>query len=412
MKKHIILMTLLFASFYSVDAQSITERFQKSKTIYLVADETYGVGNDWETIFESYYDKMNDTPIGLRKKLVIYDDGKAIVGHATRNQYSFFDSDGKFLKNISLHFADPNREPQNIQQTAGYINGTFFTKANNMGDIYFFDDNGLITKVIRINCQALDMLVLDDSHIAIFGSTSWKTKSRYLVSILDINTEQEKIVYDKFREYGELMNQDATIGAEGQKRELSFSIQISKADDKLIVSCPTEQTIKIFDFKGNKISEQQLDWKQNYMSVEDQVNFQKERISSFKKGLPMCNETIDEKYKEKYTRMINDMISKYENGLEKIKEPLGMGWFTIAISGGDNIFFFDEAEEKGKNSFHVYQVKNGKTISENTLRCDDYDLAITKKRLVYYNGYFYGIQELKGCEGNPLRLVRFKIEAE
>jgi len=31
---------------------------------------------------------------------------------------------------------------------------------------------------------------------------------------------------------------------------------------------------------------------------------------------------------------------------------------------------------------------------------------------VYYNGYFYGIQELKGCEGNPLRLVRFKIEAE
>lgn len=412
MKKHIILMTLLFASLYSVDAQSVTEIFQKSKTINLVSDETYGVGNDWETIFESYYDKMNDTPIGLRKKLVIYDDGKAVVGHATRNQYSFFDSDGKFLKNISLHFADPSRKPQNIQQAAGYINGTFFTKANNMGDIYFFDDNGLITKVIRINYQALDMLVLDDSHIAIFGSTSWKTKSRYLVSILDINTEQEKIVYDKFREYGELMNQDATIGAEGQKMELSFSIQISKADDKLIVSCPTEQTIKIFDFKGNKISEQQLDWEQNYMSVEDQVNFQKERIFSFKEGMSKCNETIDEKYKEGYTRMINDMIFRYENGLEKIKEPLGMGWFTIAISGGDNIFFFDEAEEKGKNSFHVYQVKNGKTISENTLRCDDYDLAITKKRLVYYNGYFYGIQELKGCEGNPLRLVRFKIEAE
>lgn len=410
MKKHIILLTLLFASFYSVDAQSVIEIFQKSKTINLVADETYGVGNDWETIFESYYDKMNDTPIGLRKKLVIYDDGKAIVGHATRNQYSFFDSDGKFLKNISLHFADPSRKPQNIQQAAGYINGMFFTKTNNMGDIYFFDDNGLITKVIRINYLAGDMLVLDDSHIAIFGSTSWKTKSRYLVSILDINTEQEKIVYDRFREHGELINQNATIGAEGQKRELSFSIQISKADDKLIVSCPTESTIKIFDFQGNKISEKQLDWEQNYMSVDDQLNYQRRRMSSFKEHLSEVEKAPDDKYKERHIRSLNDLIFRYENGLEKIKEPLGMGWFTIAISGGNDIFFFADAEEAGENSFHVYQVKNGKTISENTLRCDDYDLAITKKRLVYYNGYFYGIQELKGCEGNPLRLVRFILQ--
>jgi len=222
----------------------------------------------------------------------------------------------------------------------------------------------------------------------------------------------EKIIYDKFREHGEHVNQDATIGAEGQKRELSFSIQISKADDKLIVSCPTESTIKIFDFQGNKISDQRLDWEQNYMSVDDQLNYQRRRISSFKEHLSKVVEAPDDKYKERHIRSLNDLIFRYENGLENIKEPLGMGWFTIAISGGDNIFFFNEAEEAGENSFHVYQVKNGKTISENTLRCDDYDLAITKKRLVYCNGYFYGIQELKNCEGNPLRLVRFKIEAE
>lgn len=413
MKKYILLMTFLLASSFFVDAQSVTEIFQRSKTINLVADDTYGTGNDWAKIFESYYDEFDGMAIGLRKRLVIYDDGKAIVGHATRNQYSLFDSDGKFLKDISLHFADPDRKPQNIKQAFGYINGLFFTQANMMGDIYFFDSNGLIVKVIRIDHGTLDMLVLDDSHIAIYGSTSWGKKHRYFVSILDINTEKNTIIYDKFRDFREFWDENGfTNASESRKREMDFSVNILKADNRLVVSCPTESTIKIFDFQGNTISEQQYDWNQNYLSVEEQLNYQKERISYLKECLSEVDEMTDNKYRERNIRSLNDLISRYEKGLNEIKEPFGMGWFTIAISGGDNIFFFDEAKEAGENSFHVYQVRNGKTISENTLRCNDYDLAITKKRLVFYNGYFYGIQELKNCKGNPLRLVRFKVEAE
>ena len=413
MKKYMLLMTFLLASSFFIDAQLVTEIFQKSKTINLVADDTYGTGNDWAKIFESYYDESGGMAIGLRKRLVIYDDGKAIVGHATRNQYSLFDSDGKFMKDISLHFADPDRKPQNIKQAFGYINGLFFTQANMMGDIYFFDSNGLIVKVIRIHYGTSDMLVLDDSHIAIYGSTSWGKKHRYFVSILDINTEKDTIIYDKFRDFSEFWDENGfTNASESRKREMDFSVNILKADNRLIVSCPTESTIKIFDFQGNKISEQRYDWNQNYLSVEEQLNYQKERISYLKECLSEVDEITDKKYRKRNTRSLNDLISRYEKGLNEIKEPFGMGWFTIAISGGENIFFFGEAKKAGENSFHVYHVKNGKTISENTLRCNDYDLAITKKRLVFHNGYFYGIQELKKCEGNPLRLVRFKIEAE
>ena len=413
MKKQIFLLAFLFASCLFIDAQSVTEIFQKNRIINLVADDTYGTGNDWAKIFESYYDESGGMAIGLRKRLVIYDDGKAIVSHATRNQYSLFDSDGKFMKDISLHFADPDRKPQNIKQAFGYINGLFFTQANMMGDIYFFDSNGLIVKVIRIHYGTSDMLVLDDSHIAIYGSTSWGKKHRYFVSILDINTEKYTIVYDKFREFSEFWDKNNyTNASESRKREMDFSVNILKVDDRLLISCPTEPTIKTFDFQGNKISEQQYDWNQNYLSVDEQLNYQREKISYLKECLSETDEMTDKKYRERNIRSLNDLISRYENGLSVIKEPFGMGWFTIAISGGDNIFFFDEAKEAGKNSFHVYHVKNGKTISENTLKCNDYNLAITRKRLVFHNGYFYGIQELKQCEGNPLRLVRFKVEAE
>lgn len=413
MKKQIFLLAFLFASCLFIDAQSVTEIFQKNRIINLVADDTYGVGNDWEKIFESYYDEFDGTAIGLRKKLVIYDDGKAIVSHATRNQYSLFDSDGKFQKDISLHFADPDRKPQNIKQAVGYINRLFFTQANMMGDIYFFDSNGLIVKVIRIHYGTSDILVLDDSHIAIYGSTSWGKKHRYFVSILDINTEKDTIIYDKFRDFSEFWDENGfTNASESRKREMDFSVNILKVDDRLLISCPTEPAIKMFDFQGNKISEQQYDWDQNYLSVDEQLNYQREKISYLKECLSETDEMTDKKYRERNIRSLNDLISRYEKGLNEIKEPFGIGWFTIAISGGDNIFFFDEAKEAGKNSFHVYQVKNGKTISENTLKCNDYDLAITRKRLVFHNGYFYGIQELKDCKGNPLRLVRFKVEAE
>ena len=88
-----------------------------------------------------------------------------------------------------------------------------------------------------------------------------------------------------------------------------------------------------------------------------------------------------------------------------------MGWFTMAIKGNDdNILFFDDAEEAGKNSFHVYSVSKGQSISTGSFQCEDYELAITKKRFVCHGGFYYGVQVLKDCDGMPLRLVRFKAK--
>ena len=128
MKKLFLIITCFFASVYLADAQQLN----------LVADAAYGKSNDWDKIFDTYYDTFYDMPIGLRKNLVVLHDGKAIVSHATRNRYSLFDENGKFLKDIKLHFIDESRKPYNIQHVAGEINGMFFTYANNMGDIYFF----------------------------------------------------------------------------------------------------------------------------------------------------------------------------------------------------------------------------------------------------------------------------------
>ena len=398
MKNLLLIIVLALASCFTVDAQVIT----------LVADETYGNGNDWDKIFDTYYDTVGGRPYGLRKQLIIFDDGKAIVSHATRNKYSLFDSNGKFLKDITLYYADKGKKPRNLQPVEGKLGNLYFTRANNTGDIYLFDDKGLIVKELKIKYQALEMLALDDLHIAIIGGTSWTSKWRHLVSILDTKTNKEKILCDAFEDMNtDIKSKDYYIYTESRRNDMKGQWQIAKVNDKLIVSNPIDGLVKTYDFSGNKISEKQLDWEPKNLSVEEQVTLQNDRIQRLKDELPQITNT-DERLLPAY----RELISAYEKGIQHIKEPINMGWFTMAIRGNDDdILFFGDAEESGKNTFHTYSVSKGQSISENSFQCEGYDLAITKKRFVCYNGFYYGVQMLKNCNGMPLRLVRFKAKS-
>ena len=180
--------------------------------------------------------------------------------------------------------------------------------------------------------------------------------------------------------------------------------QIVKVNGKLIVSNPIDGLVRTYDFSGNKISEKLLDWEPQTLSVEEQITLQNARIKDLKDELP--GETD-----ERVLRFYNDLITFYENGIQHIKEPINMGWFTMAIKGNDdNTLFFGDAEVAGQNTFRVYSVSKGQSISTGSFQCEDYDLAITKKRFVCHNGYYYGVQVLKDCEGVPQRLVRFRAE--
>ena len=395
MKKLFLIIGLAIATCFQVDAQ----------VIKLIPDEIYGQGNNWDKIFDTYYDTVIGRPYGLRKQLVVFDDGKAIVSHATRNRYSLFDSNGKFLKDITLYFADKGKKPHNLQPVEGKLGDLYFTQANNTGDIYLFDDKGLIVKELKIKYQALEMLALDDHCIAIFGGTSWSDKYRHFVSILDTETGKEKILCDAFQNTrGDLKNKGYYIYTESKRNDMKGRWQIVKVNGKLIVSNPIDGLVRTYDFSGNKISEELLDWEPQTLSVDEQIALQNARIKDLKDELPQVTD-------EREITLYNDLISYYENGIHRIKEPINMGWFTMAIKGNDdNILFFGDAEVAGQNTFHVYSANKGQSISTGSFQCEDYDLAITKKRFVCHNGYYYGVQVLKNCEGIPLRLVRFRAE--
>jgi len=394
MKKLFLIIGLAIATCFQVDAQ----------VIQLIPDKTYGAGNNWDKIFDTYYDTVMGSPYGLRKQLVLFDDGKAIVSHANKNKYSLFDANGKFLKDITLYFSEKSKKPRNLQPVEGKLGDLYFTRANNTGDVYLFNDKGLIVKELKIKYQALEMLALDGHHIAIIGGASWGKKWRSLVSILDTKTGKEKTLCDAFEVSTDLKSKNYFVYTESRREDMKGEWQMAKVGDKLIVSNPIDGLVRTYDFNGNKISEKLLDWEPQTLTVEEQIALQNARIKDLKDELP--GETD-----ERVLRFYNDFITFYENGIQHIKEPINMGWFTMAIKGNDdNILFFGDAEVAGQNTFHVYSVSKGQSISTGSFQCDDYDLALTKKRFVCHNGFYYGIQVLKNCDGMPLRLVRFRAK--
>ena len=380
MKKLFLILTFAFAS-YIVDAQ----------TINLVKDESYAVNED-------FFDALGQAGTLYNvKKLTVFDDGTAMISHTNENRYSLFDENGKHLKDIEIYYEDAKKKPFNLQPVFGKINNLYFTGNNSQGIIYFFNDNGLIVKEITVDCSVYNMIALDVNHIAFYGGTSWKTKWRDFVAILDVNTGKYKIIFDYFEDISS-KNDDYYIYA---KAHVNKRPEIFKVNDNLIVAIPQEGVLKVYDLVGNNISEHKLDWKPKTLSVEEQKKIQEEAIAKYKQ------ESADT---ELNPDLFKDFISRLENGTNYISQPLTLSLFTSAMKGnGDNIIFFEYIEEAGKNSFHTYSVNQNKTISQNSFQSADFDLSITKNKFVIHNGYVYGIQKVKGSE-DELRLVRFKMK--
>lgn len=381
MKKLLLIITILFAS-YIIDAQ----------TINLVKDNSYAITED-----SDFFDALGQAgTLYNAKKLTVFDDGTAMISHTNENRYSLFDKNGKHLKDIEIYFEDGKKKPFNLQPVFGKINNLYFTGNNSQGIIYFFNDNGLIVNEITIDCSVYNMIPLDDNHIAFYGGTSWRTKWRDFVAILDINTGKYKIIFDYYEDTPS-KNDDYYIYA---KAHVNKRPEIFKVNDNLIVAIPQEGVLKVFDFAGNKVSEHKLDWKPKTLSVEEQKKIQAKAIAKYKQEAADAEHNI----------YFNDFILRLENGMDHITQPLSLSKFTLAMKcNGDNIILFEYAEESGQNSFHTYSVGQHKTISQNTFQCSDFDLSITKNKFVIHNGYVYGIQKVKGTE-DELRLVRFLMK--
>ena len=442
--KRIFVFFFFMLLLHDVSAQSLLDVYKKG-VVKLTPDTEYAQGNQWDKIFETKYDndyKFPDEP----KSLVMMPNGSVVLNYAHRTCYLLFDENGKFVKEFGIT-GIPKKELRKTHPTnfhpkiAGVINDNIFFGRNDWSNIVCFDFNGNYVKTLSSNYRSFTSsgrITMGNNKIAMAGFTGTgrydKDRNCDIVAIVDYQTGEQKVIWEHFNDNPEKKPNRlflyeyrskkggyiSTITMPFIQRIPSLEPQIAVVNDRLIIALPYSGEILIYDVNGKLLSKESIEWGKKYLSVEEQKEIQKKAIERYSKDRVPPPRSSWASQEEEYRKAIETMVKQMEADLDKITTPIPMLVFSNIIKDSDgNLLFFEMPESEdgstfkvneGANKFNVWVYQNGgKFVCQSSFECDDYDLFIAPSRMVFHNGYIYGLQTLKNAAGNPLRLVRFKL---
>lgn len=407
-------------------AQDLVDKY-KTGSVTLVPDMEYAVDNDWNTVFRSYNDTLYGKPMADRKSIVITPNGSVVVNHRYRKYHTQFTPDGTFEKELLIEKGDD-------EAIKGIINGnTYFTDVDKVGHMVCSDLNGNYKQTITLDYKAQEIIALPNGNLAVVGWAIWKEAFRTFVSIVDYDTNEENVIWDnlanrpKATKQGKLVtnpslyNYRMQLDRNGRNMWASITTMpyskltrssgkasISCIGNKIFIALPSTGEIFIYDLDGNKISNEKIDWANNYISIEEQTKIQNKAIEKYTKKLNSDKIQANEVNKAAYENLIEEM----KQDLTKIVNPIAKPYFaTVIKDSDDNLLFFEMPEKKNANRFNVWIYKEeGSFICKSTFVCDDYELNINPAKMVFHEGYIYGLFVKKNVSGVPLRIARFKLQ--
>ncbi|MBO6050594.1 MAG: hypothetical protein J6P65_01275 [Bacteroidales bacterium] len=432
-----IVFLAAFLSFFFFEgySQNLVEIYKKG-AVKLVPETNYAQGNDWNQVFRSYYDKMYDTYIGKRKYVTVLSDGSVVVSHSYVDYYTLFDKDGNFVREFSIS-TGKNKKLQ--KPIAGALNDKIlYTKSDNMGKIHFVDLQGNVKKIVTVKYSVYDILPLPGDRLLVTGFVVGK-KSRDIVSIVDYNTGDQKVIYSYWWEDGRYSTSSAgedvpffyrkklengseiMVGYHPADavmpvgvRQSSIRARIAIVKQKIVVAAPSVNQVITYDLNGIELSRMSIPFGKKEVSVEEQKEILRKQIESTKNNtdptiIPNVSMNVES---EEYKKVIKpELVKKMEKDMALITEPVTLPVFTTVIKDSeDNLLFFEIPETKGGNKFNVWVYQDGGNfVCQSSFVCDDYDLVINADRMAFHNGYLYSVQDKKGTKGIPMRLVKFRL---
>ena len=445
-RKKIFLRDIVFVFsmllIHDVSAQSLLDVYKKG-IVKLTPDIGYAQDNPWDKIFETRYDNpyiIQDKPLSI----IMMPSGSVVVNIDRRNYYLLFDENGKFVKEFGITDI-PKKEFRKVHPTnfhpmiTGVINNTLFFGINDWGQMVCFDFNGNYVKTLDLKYRAnkyRGMIPMIDNKIAMVGVTWKRDKNRNcdFVAIVDYQTGEQKIIWEHYTDKLKQGNHELFSYSYTSKKGgyistttmpfisyfgLSLPPQISFVNDMLSVALPHSGEILTYNVNGKLLSKGSIEWGKKYLSVEEQMEIQKRAIERYSKDRVPPSGSKWASHEEEYAKAMESMAKQMKEDLNKITTPIPIPVFSNIIKDSDgNLLFFEMLEKddadrfyfKGANKFNVWVYQNGgKFVCQSSFECDDYDLFIAPSKMVFHNGYIYALQTLKNANGNPLRLVRFKV---
>jgi len=455
MKRMVLLLVIAGITAGPGTAQKLIDLY-KTGPVKLVADKSYGAKNDWETLFDLYYDTITpDVGREEEKKIVVAPDGSVFMSHRNRHEIWKFGPDGNFLKSFGTKGGKPNQFPM-FPVVQPVVDGKYIFTTDVNARLKFFDLDGNFFKAITLKYMTGGFLPLGNGKILLEGNVLWAAKTtdpkyktsdwRHIIVILDIYSGEEKIIYDVF-EPGDFKYYNTT-NRDSMKMEI-----IPPPDGKIFLPnyMIFRRPVFVFLKSGQFLQFDRKTGEVRYMNAAGKETnkfklditplrvTEKDALEHYEASKQMLSNSVS------YARMVRDStrISKGERGttpgtvikafpnsddiIRRGEEALtkldsykdintyypNLPYFSNVITDDEGnllVFEFTAAEEKQSNIFNVIAYdNNGQKLARTSFVCDDYDLSFSDSRFVIFKGYAYAVAKLRNTTGMPLRLVRFKI---
>ena len=437
MKRMTLFFFVLTLTAGMVSAQKLLDIY-KNGPVKLVAEKTFGEKNNWESLFNLYYDTITKN-VGpeTNKKIIVAPDGSVFMSHRNRHEIWKFGPDGNFVKKFGTKGGKADQFPYmpNIQPV---VDNKYVFTSDVQGRLKFFDLDGNFYKYIKLDYMTGRFQPIGNGMVLMEGNVLWKTKWRRMIEKLNIYTGETTIIHEYFTDRAipvNAANVDSLI--KEKKEHLNFRLPGDYLSSNYVnvTLLPDGQFVKadrstgeftLFNPAGKELSKAKMevdsikiteaDVQKNYEMMKNSltrsVEFYRELTSPLnpmRKNNPDWSPMQAEKAMKNNQKFL-DNIDIYRD--IKNYYPYFPFFSNIITDDEGNLLVF-EYTNTGENESNFFNViaydNNGKKIARTSFVCDEYDLSFSDSKFVISKGYVYAVAKLKNTTGMPLRLVKLKI---
>jgi hypothetical protein len=429
----VLIVSVILAG--TVSAQKLIDIY-KNGPVRLIPEKTYGMNNNWESLFNMYYDSITPN-VGSEKnkKIVVAPDGSVFMSHKNRHEIWKFGPDGNLAKRIGSKGSKPGQFVMlpTVHQIAE--NKYVFT-SDLEGRINFFDLTGNFVKTIKLDYTGQEFQPVGNDDILLYGFAVWKEKVRNMVVRLNITSGSKEILYDYFNyPPGRLTvgDVDSLIKAKrgnynirmpGTFNASSYNDFTFLPDGRFMRSESESGEYTIYSSAGKELLKSRMEIDQVKITEADvQANYEMVK-KNFIRVIEECKKVIDPANRKNNPDWSPVYVEKQMNTYQRWLDNVDIyrdirnyypyfPFFSNIISDDEGnllVFEYTSNEEKKSNIFNVIAFDSkGQKLARTSFVCDDYGLSFSRNMFVISKGYVYAIAKLKNFKGMPLRLVKFRI---
>jgi hypothetical protein len=438
MKRMVLFFLILNVTASPGSAQKLLDIY-KNGPVKLVADKAYGAKNNWETLFNLFYDTITkDVGPEGNKKIIVAPDGSVFMSHRNRSEIWKFGPDGNFIKRFGEKGGKADQFPY-MPYVQPVVDNKYVFASDVQGRLKFFDLDGNFYKYIKLDYMTGHFQPVGNGMVLMEGNVLWKTKWRRMILKLNIYTGETTIIHEYFTDLGTIMtvkNVDSLIN----KLNTNHAIRINSGDFSMaaynnFTLLPNGTFIKsergsgefiAYNSDGKEVLKSRMaidpvkiteaDVLENYKMLKRSFV---ESIEAYKKLIDP-NSTMRKQNPDWSPDHAEESIKSYQKRLDNVDiyrdiknyYPYFPYFSNIIVDDEGNLLVFEytSSDKEESNIFNVIAYgSNGQQLARTSFLCDDYDLSFSDAKFVFSKGYVYAVARLKNTTGMPLRLVKFKI---